>query len=57
MIRWTENDVIAAINEALAPSQDGTGRTNLLGQLKVKAQEKETLPRRPPIVPKRFTYA
>lgn len=51
-IKWTEQDVINEMEKALAPSQNGTGRANLLKQLGAKAQElKQTTQRK--IFPRR----
>ena len=37
-IKWTPDDVLKAMNEALAPSQNGNGKAKLLDQLKSQAQ-------------------
>lgn len=45
-VKWTEADVIKAIDEAMNPPRDRTGQTNLLQQLRAQA-EKQLPVRRP----------
>lgn len=46
-VKWTEADVIKAMNEALSPSQNGNGRANLIKQLTAK---RRVLPVKKPLV-------
>ena len=37
-VKWTPDDVLKAMNEALTPSQNGNGKVKLLDQLKSQAK-------------------
>lgn len=40
-IKWTEQDVIKAMNEALTPPENGTKGANVLQQLLLKVREQK----------------